>query len=131
MTKRIHFRAANSRASDYRSAFGKWSLRALLADLGNTWRLLWDPAVPALLKLALPLLALIYWIYPFDLIPFLPIDDIAVVLLLARIFVNVAPLTRGFGAETRTPPSAKENDDPNFIETTWRVIDEPPTKTDR
>src|SRR5689334_3483222 len=73
------------------SASQGWSWTTILRDLTATWRLLQDPSVPILLKTVLPLLALVYWVWPLDLIPGVPLDDIAVVLLLARILVALAP----------------------------------------
>jgi uncharacterized membrane protein YkvA (DUF1232 family) len=107
-----------------------WNWTTILRDLVATWRLLWDPSVPGLLKFALPFLALLYWISPLDLIPMVPFDDIAVVLLAARLFVALAPrdsVDRAFGGNRATPPPASHQAPPRqesgeVIETTWRVI---------
>jgi uncharacterized membrane protein YkvA (DUF1232 family) len=118
-----------SRQASYRPAAGGWSLTSLLRDLGAAWRLLWDPKVPGLLKLALPLFALVYWISPIDLLPGIPLDDLAVVLLAARLFVALAPkesINQAFGGRARPtggqPPHPE--DDANVIDTTWRVLDD-------
>lgn len=118
-----------------------WNWTTILRDLVATWRLLWDPSVPGLLKFALPFLALLYWISPIDLIPMLPFDDIAVVLLAARLFVALAPRDSvdrafgGFGGSRSTPPphasrqapphqSPSRQESGEVIETTWRVIED-------
>ncbi|RIK33040.1 MAG: hypothetical protein DCC55_35710 [Chloroflexi bacterium] len=94
-----------------------WNLQAILRDLGAAWRLFWDPKVPALLKLLLPVAAVLYWVWPIDLIPGIPLDDIAILILALRLFVQVAsPATPAPSA-----PSASA-DDENTIDTTWRVI---------
>lgn len=94
-----------------------WNLQAILRDLGAAWRLFWDPKVPVLFKLLLPVAAMIYWVWPIDLIPGIPLDDIAVLILALRLFVQLA--------SPSTPPSpaaTPANDDDNTIDTTWRVI---------
>ena len=121
-----------------------WSWTNLLRDLVATWRLLWDPSVPGLLKLFLPFLALVYWISPIDFIPLMPLDDIAILLLAARLFVALAPnesvkrAFRGFAGNYAPPPQSSYNksgyngarqgaarqDEGEVIDTTWRVIEE-------
>ena len=59
------------------------------------WRLLWDPRVPWWTKL-IPPAALAYVLFPVDIIPDVMVglgqlDDIAVVLLGAKIFIELAP----------------------------------------
>jgi uncharacterized membrane protein YkvA (DUF1232 family) len=111
-----------------------WSWTNLLRDLAATWRLLWDPSVPGLLKLALPFLALLYWLWPLDLLPGIPLDDIAMLMLAARLFVALAPkesVNRAFngGAAPHAagPSAARSNtrhaDDGEVIETTWRIVE--------
>jgi uncharacterized membrane protein YkvA (DUF1232 family) len=112
---------------------GGWSWTNLLRDAVATWRLLWDPSVPGLLKLALPFMALAYLVSPIDLIPLMPLDDIAVLMLAARLFVALAPrdsVNRAFngGAAPNTSPHAARGpgyrpDDSDVIDTTWRVIE--------
>jgi uncharacterized membrane protein YkvA (DUF1232 family) len=122
------------------SASQSWSWTNLFRDLNATWRLLQDPSVPILLKTVLPLLAFVYWVWPLDLIPGVPLDDIAVVLLLARILVALAPRDsvdrafRGAKWSASNPGSSGKNtgndggsnnthsQDGEVIETTWRVV---------
>jgi uncharacterized membrane protein YkvA (DUF1232 family) len=116
-----------------RSMPGGWSWTNLLRDAVATWRLLWDPSVPGLLKLALPFLALVYWVSPIDLIPLMPLDDIAVLMLAARLFVALAPrdsVDRAFNggtASNKSPHAARDAkyraDDSDVIDTTWRVVE--------
>lgn len=104
----------------------------LIRDAGVAWRLLWDPAVPGLLKFALPLLALVYWFSPLDLIPGMPLDDIAILLLAARMLVSLAPqdsVRNAYaGRRNSIPPQGgsgrSAEDDGDVIDTTWRVVDE-------
>jgi len=118
-----------------KSAPQGWSWTHILRDLTATWRLMLDPSVPTMLKTVLPLLALVYWVWPLDLMPLVPFDDIAVVLIIARIFVALAPrdsVSRAFynGAApsgqnpqangSRSGPSNPE--DGEVIETTWRIV---------
>jgi hypothetical protein len=107
---------------------GGWSLTSLVRDLGTAWRLLWDPSVPGLLKLVLPVLALIYWLWPLDLLPGMPVDDIAVVLVAAKLFTSLASnpnILRAFGGSPRTArPQEPQADDANVVDTTWRIVDD-------
>ncbi len=116
-----------NRQASYRPARG-WNLTSMLRDVGAAWRLLWDPSVPGLLKLALPFLALLYWIWPLDLLPGLPFDDLAIFLLAARLFVSLASsdtVNRAFGGAPRANPRRPHQpDDADVIDTTWRVVDE-------
>ena len=110
---------------------GGGNVNRITQDLISAWHLLWDPRVPTALKIMLPAAALIYWVSPIDLLPGLPFDDIAVVILALRMFVMMAPSTAKSG-----DPSAPHNDAGNrsgsddiggdgpVIDTTWRVIDE-------
>lgn len=85
------------------------------------WRLLWDPKVPGTLKLLLPVLAIIYWISPIDLMPFLPFDDLVIVGLALKLFVEMAQPRPPHPAPNGTYASDLEAD---AIPTTWRVVEE-------
>lgn len=124
--------------SSYRSNSNGLNPAGVLNDIVTAWRLLWSPGVPGILKLLLPLLALVYWISPLDLIPGVPIDDVAVLILIAKLFVQMAPRdvvdqlnngARRRGSYEQTPyadPGAQGDvyDDQDTVSTTWRVIDD-------
>jgi uncharacterized membrane protein YkvA (DUF1232 family) len=115
--------------STYRAGKPNGGFFGLIRDVGVAWRLLWDPAVPGLLKLVLPILALVYWFSPLDLMPGLPFDDIAILLLAARMLVSLAPddsvrnAYAGRNAST-APPNRPADDDGDVIDTTWRIVDD-------
>lgn len=115
--------------STYRAGPAGFSLSGILRDLAISWRLLLDPSVPGLLKLLLPVLALIYWISPLDLIPGMPFDDIAILLLAARLFVSLAPrdsVNRAYGSGRgpSQPDNQPDEDEGEIIDTTWRIVDD-------
>lgn len=71
-------------------------LEDLLLNGQIAWRLYTDPRVSMLLKVAVPVVALLYFIMPIDLLPdFIPVigqlDEVAIALLLIRMFVALAP----------------------------------------
>ena len=105
-------------------ATGSWSLARITQDLASAWRLLWDPRVATALKRRLPVAALVYWISPIDLLPGLPFDDIAVMILALRMLVLMAPATAKSGAAESTNHANDESADGDVIDTTWRVIDD-------
>lgn len=130
-----------------------WNIAHILRDMAVTWQLMADPQVSALLKLCLPVFAFLYWISPIDLLVGMPFDDIAVLVLASRVFVQLAPpeaverarrrLGR-FGGYTpgaasgatfgATPPSDQpdrdvwdvwdDDNDDKTINGDWRVVDD-------
>jgi uncharacterized membrane protein YkvA (DUF1232 family) len=119
-----------------------WNWTTILRDLVATWRLLWDPSVPGILKLALPFMALIYVLSPLDFMPLMPFDDIAIVMLAARLFVALSPresVDRAFGGNRRTSPfnqspfntsnqgasrsATSPQESGEVIDTTWRIVE--------
>jgi len=107
----------------------------IMNDLMTAWRLLWDPRVPGMLKILLPVAALVYWISPIDLIPGLPFDDIAIMILALKMFINLAPSDAVNGAATGNSAYQDDGfrqngaqstgfDDGDVIDTTWQVIDD-------
>ncbi|MGL4648479.1 MAG: hypothetical protein ACRC1H_03650, partial [Caldilineaceae bacterium] len=50
-----------------------WRPSEIAQDAKRSWALLFNRRVPLILKLVLPLGALVYWFIPVDLIPMLPI----------------------------------------------------------
>jgi uncharacterized membrane protein YkvA (DUF1232 family) len=77
-----------------------WFLRpsvmgTLFAELRLAWRLIREPRVPAFAK-AVPLLALLYVVSPFDFIPdVLPfvgqMDDLGILVLSLKLFLRLCP----------------------------------------
>lgn len=128
-----------SNNSTARAGVSSWNLSSVMRDFNVAWRLLMDPSVPSLLKIVLPAIALIYWISPLDLMPGLPFDDIAVLFVLARLFVAMVPketLNRAYHGEaaprgqtsgSQTAHSQTrhtEEEQGNVVDTTWRIVDE-------
>ncbi len=114
-----------SNDSNYRSSSGGWNLSGLLRDTTTAWRLLQDPRVPGLLKLFLPIAAIVYLISPVDFLPG-PFDDIAVLFVALRLFLQLAPseaVRRAQGGASPTDPKPNYDDD-NTIDTSWRVVDD-------
>lgn len=103
--------------STYRNGSGSWNPLAIFRDVVTAWRLLWDSRVPFTLKMLLPIAAAIYWVWPLDLLPGLPFDDIAILLLALRAFVQLAPQEAVRSAQN---PSASNEP---VIDTTWRRVD--------
>lgn len=100
------------------------SANTIMRDIQRIWQLLRDPSVPGW-KWLLPIGALLYWVWPVDLIPFLPFDDIAVVILAISMLLQMAARS---GQNDSQPaygqPGATDNrNEKNTIETTWRVIE--------
>jgi hypothetical protein len=117
---------------------------AVHGNLANQWmqagRLLFDGRVPFSLKLMLPIAAAVYWIWPIDLMPGLPFDDVAVLFFALTFFVHLAnqaiEKSTGFasgnaynGANQANPDnnagntSVTNTGDKNVVDTTWRVIE--------
>jgi hypothetical protein len=116
---------------------------AVNGNLLNQWmqagRLVLDSRVPFNLKLMLPIAAVVYWLWPLDLMPGLPFDDIAVLFFALTFFVklandaieksNAASGGYGYGAgqapagSGSAPNSVTKTGDNNVVDTTWRVIE--------
>lgn len=94
-------------------------LKDFLRQVQLTWRLLWDGRVPLWTKV-IPPAVLAYVISPVDLLPDFPpmglnqLDDLAVVLLGVRLFIELAP-----------PEVVREHLEALGVRTEeWRVVDE-------
>lgn len=97
-----------------------WRPSDLLVDATKALQLFFHPSVPLSLKLLLPVAAVAYWLFPFDLLPGLPFDDIAVLLIALRLFVHFAePAIQRSQSDAAEPPG-KSSD---VVDTTWRVIE--------
>ena len=102
---------------------GSINMNAMLNQLMSAGQLLFDRRVPMTLKLLLPVAALIYWISPVDLMPFLPFDDVAVMAAAIFFFTQfgnqaVKDYERRQGQPGQAPQSEGE-----VVDTTWRVIE--------
>lgn len=110
-------------------ARGALNPAVILNDIFTAWRLLWNPRVPFGLKLALPILAAVYWVFPFDLMPGLPFDDIAILIVAVKLFLQFAQGaaesgdTNNRATGTNQGTSNRPGDD-DAIDTTWRVVND-------
>jgi uncharacterized membrane protein YkvA (DUF1232 family) len=95
---------------------------SIMRDLQRIWQLLRDPSVPGW-KWLLPIGALVYWLSPVDLIPFLPFDDIAVVILMISMLLQMASRNEQNTAGQQSQPGATPNNKEQIVDTTWRVVD--------
>ena len=71
-------------------------MRDLIQTARLGWRLLQDPRVPAWIKIGVPLLVILYFVFPIDILPdFIPglgqLDDIGVVLLGINLIARLSP----------------------------------------
>jgi uncharacterized membrane protein YkvA (DUF1232 family) len=71
-------------------------LQDIWQNLQLAFRLYGDPRVSVLLKAMAPVVALAYIVMPIDLLPdFIPVlgqlDEVAIILLLVRLFISLAP----------------------------------------
>ncbi|WP_138495511.1 hypothetical protein [Paenibacillus pinistramenti] len=64
-----------------------WSVRRWIHVFKRVPGLLFSPRVPWMDKLLLLVPAVLYWVLP-DVLPFIPVDDMAVTLLLMNWFVD-------------------------------------------
>jgi uncharacterized membrane protein YkvA (DUF1232 family) len=102
-------------------------LRSLLTQARLAFRLLRDPRVPWLLK-AIPILAVLYVIWPLDFVPdLLPglgqLDDIGVLIFALELFVRLCPpAAQAFHKEALARRRAYSPMSPtdDVIEATWR-----------
>lgn len=95
---------------------------AIFGTLMSAGRLLFDSRVPLTLKLLLPVAAMLYWIWPIDLIPGLPIDDVAVLAAALYFFVHLASQSVT-NSETKDAGSQEKADAGPVVDTSWRVIE--------
>lgn len=122
-----------TRNSSFASQSGGWRFSDILRDFAVVWQLMGDPQVPVLLRLGLPVFAILYLISPIDLLMG-PVDDIAVILLASRVFVQLAPqaaVRRALIRLGRIPPDEPDrevwdiwDEDDKTIPGEWRTIDD-------
>ena len=110
----------------------------LIKQARLAWRLLKDQRVPGWVKL-IPTAALIYFLSPIDLIPDLAlpglgeVDDIMMLLIALKMFLDLSPpaivrehLEDLFGGR-RDARSAGDPSADQYIDATYRVLDDAPT----
>jgi uncharacterized membrane protein YkvA (DUF1232 family) len=101
-------------------------------QLMQAGKLVFDSRVPFNLKLMLPIAAAVYWIWPLDLMPGLPFDDIAVLFVALTFFVQLAnqaiakqgrqQYASDAGGQAHQAGAATPSGD-GVVDTTWRVIE--------
>ena len=115
------------------------SLFANLVDYVRlSWRLLNDQRVPGWVK-AIPVLAVLYFLSPIDLLPdwafpgLGELDDIAILLLALKMFVDLSPEGAvrehlndllGRAGPARQPTPADDAAAPKVIDAPYRVLDD-------
>lgn len=113
---------------------GTGPLSAIVRDLQLVWRLMGDQRVSLAIKVIVPVLAALYVLSPVDLLPdVIPalgqMDDLAILLLALRLFIQVAPRDvvqelRDDIAHNRAPRQAgRSSSDQEPIDGDYRVID--------
>jgi len=100
----------------------------LMRSLRLAWRLLNDPRVSPLTKLAIPGLALIYFLFPLDLAPDLvpllgQLDDLAVLLIALRAFLAFCPPEVVRWHQTALEREA-DNARGEVVDAAYRVLDD-------
>jgi len=109
-------------------------LDALIQQGRLTWRLFKDARVPRWVKL-IPVVGLVYLLSPIDLIPDLvlpglgQVDDVAVILMSLKLFVDLAPpgvvreyLEQITGSQSAATPAKDSAGDP-YIDVPYVVLD--------
>ena len=115
-------------------------LAELMKNLQLAWNLMMDPRVSMMTKVLVPILAVGYFILPIDLLPdVVPIlgqlDDVAVLLLLMRLFISLAPPNivaehkarssgQGRSAEFGTNDRSSQGDSDNVVDAEYRVVND-------
>ncbi len=99
-------------------------LPGIVRNIGIAWRLMGNPAVSPWVKTLLPLLALIYYFSPIDLLPMLPFDDLVLLLLVfPQLMIRLSP--REAVAEAMygvTPDNREGEDEEDTIDVPWRPV---------
>jgi len=99
-----------------------------LQQAARAIQLLFDSRVPGSLKLMLPVAALLYWLWPIDLMPGIPIDDVAVLIGAMALFAKLAgeAIERQQRQSQQPASDAATGDaagDATVVDTTWKVVE--------
>jgi len=92
----------------------------MIEQLLRAGQLLFDSRVPFTLKLLLPVAAVLYWLWPIDLMPGLPFDDVAVLIGALLLFAKLASEMVESKQQDASQPESKDD---SVVDTTWRAID--------
>lgn len=115
--------------ANMQNKFGRTGARlaGLTGEFKRALGMVTNPRVPLYLKMLLPVGALAYWFWPVDLLPGLPIDDVAVLLIALRVFLSLADKALG-GDGVAEASVASEGDstivDSTIVDGTWQKVDE-------
>lgn len=99
-------------------------LAGLTGEFKRALGMITNPRVPLYLKLLLPAGALAYWFWPVDLLPGLPIDDVAVLLIALRVFLSLADKALGRSGAEPTDGGASDADSATTVDGTWQTVEE-------
>lgn len=97
----------------------------MMDNIFRAGQLIFDSRVPMSLKLMLPAAAAIYWIWPIDLMPGLPFDDVAVLFGAMALFVKLATDTIERQQRQQSPgqSSGQGTADDTVVDTTWKIVE--------
>lgn len=118
-------------------------LAELMQNAQIAYNLLLDPRVSLISKVMIPALALVYFLSPIDLLPdVIPVlgqlDDIAVILLIVRLFIELAPpdivaqyrANMAGGSQSGPEPGTggqsqqRSSRDDDFVDADFRVVND-------
>ncbi len=119
----------------------KFSFSEFINQGKLAWKLFRDPNVSPWVRFGLPITALVYLLFPFDILPdVMPVlgqvDDVAVIMLLAQLLITLAPdnivamyrqAEQATGDSPDANPSSSQKASPPYtedevIDTDYRVV---------
>ena len=111
-----------------------YSPSELFSQVKLVWQLIRDPNVSSLVRYGLPLIGLIYLIFPIDILPdpilgLGQLDDVAILLLLSQLLISLAPdeIVRKYRQATGAGTSSDDSnihasDYDEVIDTDYEVV---------
>lgn len=111
--------------SRYDKAAGKIR-NSLKKNILLIWRLFRHPQVPLWIK-PIPLISMLYWLNPIDFVPVVgltPLDDLSVVLLGSKLFVELAPKLVVDRLRNELDYGNPVDDNGQVIDTTYHFMDD-------